>query len=301
MPRARAGAAKPRAHRDHARRAGTDAIPALRTTVQNLGARFAGVVREQRVLGFKETEGLTAELGTTSNAVETIIHQDLSWVAQFDIGKLLASLSSMRRYEIEYRLTYAPAAEHRFLDEIRNFNDLFESVDGAPPMKRRLNETVQAYNSAFAQWVATTSKIEPLLALIAGDAERLVPAADRIAETAQSSASEAETALAASRAQIRNFILSMGCAAAADRHRIELADRPQHHPAARSPCRGDEAAGERRHRGGHSRDPGARRTRRHGARGHRLPRHHDRARPARRASKPRRARRASSAARRSRR
>jgi methyl-accepting chemotaxis protein len=193
---------------------GQDAIPALRVTVQNLGTRFAGVVREQRVLGFKETEGLTAELGTTSSAVETIIHQDLSWVAQFDIGKLLASLSSMRRYEIEYRLTHAPAAEHRFLDEIRHFNDLFESVDGAPSMKRRLNETVQAYNGAFAQWVAATGKIEPLLALIAADAERVVPAADRIAETAQSSASEAATALAASRAQIRNFILSMGCAAA---------------------------------------------------------------------------------------
>ena len=193
---------------------GKDTIPALRVTVQNLGARFAGVVREQRVLGFKETDGLTAELGTTSNAVETIIHQDLSWVAQFDIGKLLAALSRMRRYEIEYRLTHAPAAEHRFLNEIRNFNDLFESVDGAPSMKRRLNETVQAYNSAFAQWVATTGKIEPLLALIAADAERVVPAADRIAETAQSSASEAATALAASRAQIRNFILSMGCAAA---------------------------------------------------------------------------------------
>ncbi len=81
-------------------------------------------------------------------------------------------------------------------------------------MKRRLNETVQAYNGAFAQWVAATGKIEPLLALIAADAERVVPAADRIAETAQSSASEAATALAASRAHIRNFILSMGCAAA---------------------------------------------------------------------------------------
>ena len=193
---------------------GQDAIPALRVTVQDLGTRFAGVVREQRVLGFEESEGLNAELGATSSAVETTIHEDLSWVARLDIGKLLASLLSMRRDEIEYRLTHAPAAERRFLDEITNFNNLFESVDGAPPMKRRLNEKVRAYNSAFTQWVAATDKIAPLLAVITSDAERVVPAADRIAEIAQSSAGEAAAALAASRAQIRNFILSMGFSAA---------------------------------------------------------------------------------------
>jgi methyl-accepting chemotaxis protein len=194
--------------------AGQESIPALRAMVQQLGIRFASVVGEQRRLGFSDTEGLTGELRATSGAVETIIHEDLSWVGQSDIGKLMASLMSMRHHEIEYRLTHMPAAERRFLDEIRNFNDLFESVDGAPPMKRQLNEKVQAYHGAFVQWVAAMDKIEPLLALITRDAERVVTEADRIVETAQFGAGEAATALTVSRARIRHFILSMGCAAA---------------------------------------------------------------------------------------
>jgi len=191
-----------------------ESIPALRAMVQQLGTRFASVVGEERTLGFSETEGLTGVLGATSRAVETIIHQDLSWVGQADIGKLTASLMSMRRDEIEYRLIHAPAAERRFLDEVGNFNDLFESVDGAPPMKRQLNEKVQAYHGAFVQWVAAMNKIEPLLALITRDAERVVTEADRIVETAQFSASEAATTLTVSRARIRHFILSMGGAVA---------------------------------------------------------------------------------------
>jgi methyl-accepting chemotaxis protein len=194
--------------------AGQESIPALRVMVQDLGARFAGAVREQRTLGFTETEGLTAVLGAASSAVEAIIHQDLSWVAQLDTGKLLASLLSMRREEVEYRLTHAPAAERRFLEEIRRFNALFDSVDGAPSMKQRLNAKVQDYNSAFAQWVAATNKIAPLLAVIVRDTTQATPEADRIVETAQSSAGEAATALTVSRTQIRHFILLMGCAAA---------------------------------------------------------------------------------------
>ena len=194
--------------------AAREAIPPLRAAVQALGTRFGSVVREQRLLGFEENEGLNAELGATSAAIETIIHDDLSWVAAVDVGKLLASLSAMRRYDYDYRLTHAPAAERRFLDEFRNFNGLFESVDGAPAMKQRLNEKVQAYRGAFARWVAARERIEPLLALITRDAERVVPEADRIVETAQFSASEAATALTVSRTQIRHFILSIGCAAA---------------------------------------------------------------------------------------
>jgi methyl-accepting chemotaxis protein len=194
--------------------AGGESIPALRVMVQRLGARFASVVGEQRTLGFGETEGLTGELDASSAAVETIIHQDLSWVGLADIGKLMTSLMSMRHYEMEYRLTHGPAVAHRFLDETKTFNDLFEAVDGAPAMKRRLNETVQAYHSAFAQWVAAINRIEPLLASIARDAERVMTEADRIVETAQFSANEAATALTVSRARIRHFILSVGCAAA---------------------------------------------------------------------------------------
>jgi len=191
-----------------------DVIMPLRITVRDLKASFASLVAERHRLGFSESEGTTADLIAASNAIEKIIHEELSWVADFDANKLLMSLLNMRRYEIEYRLTRARSAEQHFLEEVKNFNRLFESVDGAPSMKEKLNQQVQTYRSAFAQWVAGMDNIEPLLSLIDHDTESVLPAADNIIASAQVSANEASSALATSRTRIRNFIIWVGCAAA---------------------------------------------------------------------------------------
>ena len=80
-------------------------IMPLRITVRDLKTSFDSLVNEQKSLGYNETEGVTADLIAASNAVENIIHDDLSWVADEDRNKMLMSLLTMRRYEIEYRLT----------------------------------------------------------------------------------------------------------------------------------------------------------------------------------------------------
>jgi methyl-accepting chemotaxis protein len=189
-----------------------DTITPLRITVRDLKASFESLVKEQKSLGFNETEGVTAGLIAASNGVENIIHDDLSWVADEDRAKMLISLLTMRRYEIEYRLTRDSTAERHFLDEVKNFNGLFESVDGAPSMKQKLNEQVQNYRYNFAQWVASTDNIEPLVSLISHDTASVLPEADRIIETAQFSASTAGTALAYSRTRTRSFIIWVGLA-----------------------------------------------------------------------------------------
>jgi methyl-accepting chemotaxis protein len=144
--------------------------------------------------------------------VEKIIHDDLTWVADGDARKLLISLLTMRSDEIAYRLTRSRAYEKHFLDEVKNFNSLFDSVDGAPSMKKELNDQVRSYSFAFAQWVASTDNIEPLVGLIGHDTESVLPEADKIIASARNSAEDAAGALAASRARIRNFILWVGLA-----------------------------------------------------------------------------------------
>ena len=188
-------------------------ISLLRGTLENLKTRFDTLVGEQRALGFSDREGVTGELIAASNSVEKTIHDDLSWVAAVDAGKLLASLLTMRRYEIEYRLTRATAAKQHFLDEVKNFNRLFDSVDGAPSMKQQLNAQVQAYSRSFLRWVEITDRIEPLLTSIGRDTARVVPEADRIIEMARFSAGSAATALAVSRSRTKQIILLAGCAA----------------------------------------------------------------------------------------
>ena len=147
-----------------------------------------------------------------SNAVENIIHNDLSWVGDVDRANLTMSLLTLRRYEIEYRLTRNEAAERHFLDEAKHFNELFESVDGAPAMKEKLNKQIQTYSSTFAQWVASTEDITPLVSLINHDTESVLPEADKIIAAARGNASSAAADLAASRTRTRHVIIWIGLA-----------------------------------------------------------------------------------------
>ena len=189
-----------------------DAITPLRITVRDLKASFDSLVSAERALGFDETEGATADLITASNEIEKTIHDDLSWVAAGDAAKLMVSLLNMRRYEIEYRLTHSGTAEQRFLDEVKHFNTVFDSVDGAPSMKQKLNQQVQHYSYAFAQWVTSADDIQPLLSLINHDTESVLPEADKIIAAAQANADAAARALAVSRAWTRWIIVWVGLA-----------------------------------------------------------------------------------------
>jgi methyl-accepting chemotaxis protein len=201
-----------------------DAITPLRITIRDLKASFESLVSAERALGFSEHEGTTADLIGASAAIEHIISNELTWVGDHDSARLLESLLTMRRYEVEYRLSRvrvsmqptmasdAPAAEQHFLDEVKHFNAIFDSVDGPPAAKQKLNKAVQNYSYTFAQWVANTDNIEPLLSLISHDTESVLPEADKIIATAQSNAEAAANALAASRARTQWIIAWVGFA-----------------------------------------------------------------------------------------
>ena len=118
-----------------------DLVMPLRITVRDLKASFESLVSGKKSLGYDEAEGVTAGLIAASNAVEDIIRSDLSWVADVDHANLTMSLLTLRRYEIEYRLTRNEVAERHFLDEAKHFNELFELVDGAPAMKEKARQT----------------------------------------------------------------------------------------------------------------------------------------------------------------
>ena len=229
-----------------------DVITPLRITVRDLKTSFESLVNEQKSLGYDDSQGITAELNVASSAVERIIHEDLSWVADGDASKMLMSLLTMRRDEMAYRLTRRARSEKHFLDEVRNFNALFDSVDGAPSMKQKLNEEVKTYSFAFAQWVASTDNIEPLMTLIGHDTETVLPEADKIIAAARDSCERCRHGaggVAGAHPQLHPLDRPGG---GADRHQLQLAHRPLDHAAAGRPGAGDEAARRRRYLGANS-------------------------------------------------
>jgi methyl-accepting chemotaxis protein len=190
-------------------------IVPLRVIVRDIKTSFTNLVSERETLGFGADQGLNAELTEASAAIGQIIHDDLTWVGDHDANKMLLSLSTMRRHEIEYRLSQASAARRNFLKEVDHFNQLFDSVDGAPPMKERLNTQVALYGYTFARWIASVESIRPILDVIGSDTERLLPEADAIIAAARGRADAAANTLVASQVRIKHFIIWVGCAAVA--------------------------------------------------------------------------------------
>jgi methyl-accepting chemotaxis protein len=186
---------------------------ALTGKVAAVAFDFLTLTQEQEALGYTDADGIRGRLRDAGAAVESIIHQDLAWVADRDAGKLLISLLTMRRYEAEYRVSQANEIRRRFFDEVAHFNELFDSVDGDPSMREPLMQTIKAYADVFASWVGSTERTRPLIAAIAADTQAMFPIADRILDRARERAAAASAELAASQARTRSFIVGVGFAA----------------------------------------------------------------------------------------
>ena len=185
----------------------------LRVKVESLKSSFSSLIREQEELGFAESEGLHERLTRAGAAVERIINEDLTWIADTDAKKLLISLLTLRRYEVQYRQNRIEFVRQRFADEVANFNSIFASVDGVPASKERLSGQIQTYADTFAQWALASAKVRPWVVSIDTSSERMLPEADKVIASARARADSAAAALSASQRQTKNIIVWVGCTA----------------------------------------------------------------------------------------
>jgi HAMP domain-containing protein len=188
------------------------ALSALNKSIAAAQANFLALKRERENLGLTEADGIRGRLDRAGAAIETIIRQDLTWVADEDARKLMISLLTMRRYEAEYRLTRGSAVRRQFFDEI---NALFDSVDGAPSMREQLINEVQAYADTFGQWVSGVEKVGSLTLSIDSSTQSVLPLADQILKDARDRAAAASAALSVSQARTKQIITWVGWVAAA--------------------------------------------------------------------------------------
>jgi methyl-accepting chemotaxis protein len=79
-------------------------IGGLQSRLKELKEQFAALVEEQKQLGFTDGDGIQLRMVSAAAAVERIINEDMSWLADAEQKKLLFSLLIMRRNEADYRL-----------------------------------------------------------------------------------------------------------------------------------------------------------------------------------------------------
>jgi len=187
-------------------------IAGLRKDVIALRDTFTELVREQKTLGFDENSGLRNNLREAGNAVERIINENMTWLAEADAGKLMMMLLTMRTYEAEYRLNPRELIKQQFLASYKKFNDTFALVDGTAEMKDSLEHEVNTYADTFTQWIDRFDHVYPLHAVIDIDSQSMLPRADEIIERARQTAEEASSGLTASQAHTRTGIIVVGIA-----------------------------------------------------------------------------------------
>ena len=187
-------------------------IVGLRKDVMELRKNFNEMVREQKTLGFDEASGLRRKLRDAGNAVERIINENMTWLAEADAGKLMMSLLTMRAYESEYRLLQSELLRQQFFITYKKFTDTFALIDGTPDMKNSLEREVKTYADTFAQWVDSIERVRPLRAVMDIDSQGMLPRADEVIDRARQTAEEASSGLTTSQARTRTGIILVGIA-----------------------------------------------------------------------------------------
>jgi methyl-accepting chemotaxis protein len=184
----------------------------LRREALAIGENFSNLVEAQRALGYNEDTGLRGRLRNASSAVERIINENMTWLADADAKKLMMTLLIMRHHEVTYRLNQTELTRQLFLAAYKQFTDTFAQIDGTPEMKAALERQVKTYADTFAQWIEGFDRVYPLRAMIDFDSQRMLPRTDQIIQAAYASTAAAAAGLAASQARTRLGIIAVGIA-----------------------------------------------------------------------------------------
>lgn len=185
-------------------------VDSLRVRLTDVGSNFAGIIDEQRRLGFTENEGIRRRLRESSTIVERVINEDLSWANEADAAKLAMSLLVMRRYEADYQVTRMQFVQQLFFDEFKKFQTIFSRIDGSQSAKDGLSEKVKDYANTFEEWIKSIDKVRPFLTVIDVDTQQMMPMADDLIAFAREQASKSDAVLNKSQARTRNILLAVG-------------------------------------------------------------------------------------------
>ena len=185
-------------------------IGQLRENVSALKVYFDKLLGEQELLGFGESGGIEGAIRTTASAVERVINQEMAGLSNLDAKSLLASLSTMRRYESEYRLNRTTYLQIWFFNEHEAFKDILGKIAGNEATKAQLGDQVGTYVSAFRQWIEVTAKSTPMLALIEIDSKNMMPVSEKLVSIAREQEAEAIGALTVSQARTKSIIVGAG-------------------------------------------------------------------------------------------
>jgi methyl-accepting chemotaxis protein len=188
------------------------AVVILGGELADAATSFGSLDREVARLGYSDRDGIRARLRDGGTKIENIINEDLGSVSDSSANRMLASLHQMRVYEAKFRFAHQSDMPPLFGAEHQVFDAIVGTIDAPPQLKARLHSQVNAYASAFGEWVASTNRIKPLLASIERDAVKMRPAAEAVTIAARRNAEQASANLAEAQTRTTRIMLASGSA-----------------------------------------------------------------------------------------
>lgn len=190
------------------------AIAKLRGSLVTLRSNFEYLAKAKNELGFSEEEGIRARFAQAAAKVETLVTSDVAKMSELDALRLVASLSQLRRYEMEFILSGDLSATYRIYGELAMFTGHLGKSSLPEPVKNEITEAVEQYRNEFGEWISQTRIVSTQSIVIQNSTADMQASTDSIILHAKQAQATAANSLDVSQSRTRNIIISVGIAVA---------------------------------------------------------------------------------------
>ena len=184
----------------------------LRGSLSSLRSNFEFLTKAKTDLGFDENEGIRARFAEAAAKVEQLVNSDVAKMAEIDALRLLASLSQLRRYEMEFMISNDLSATYKIYGELAMFTGHLGKSGLPAALKAQIETGIEKYRDDFSEWISQMRVVSTQSTVIQNSTVDMQSAIDNIIMHAKRQQETAAMALQGSQSRTRNLIISVGVA-----------------------------------------------------------------------------------------
>ncbi|HRF08901.1 MAG TPA: methyl-accepting chemotaxis protein [Xanthobacteraceae bacterium] len=188
------------------------AIANLRGSLTILRSNFEYLTKAKTELGFQENQGIRGRFAEAATKVEELITGDVAKMSELDALRLLAALSQLRRYEMEFILSGDLSATYKIYGELATLTGHLGKSSLPQSLKSQIESAIQKYRDEFGDWISKTRVVATQSTVIQNSTIDMQSSTDNIIMHAKQAQASAAKALEVSQDRTRNVILSIGVA-----------------------------------------------------------------------------------------
>ena len=184
----------------------------LRGSLTTLRSNFEYLTKAKTDLGFEETQGIRGRFAEAAGKVEHLITGDAAKMSELDSLRLLAALSQLRRYEMEFMISSDLSATYKIYGELATLTGYLEKSALSHALQEDIKAAIQKYRDEFSEWISQMRVVSTQSTVIQNSTVDMQSSTDNIIMHAKQAQASAANALSMSQNRTRTVIISVGIA-----------------------------------------------------------------------------------------